>query len=636
MTSIAISTCFALYLKVRQTIKNGSLFLILKCKCNGSILIKEDNRPCKQRESAVRKEIDILQERVSHLERELRHKQLIISSIHEIGKALSSELRIDRLLPLIMEEVTQIIDAERSTFYVVDHERGELWSKIAQKAEISEIRLKIGMGIAGHVAKTGETVNIQDAYSDPRFDPSTDKKTGYRTRSVLCMPIFEPIRSSKSKPKILAVIQALNKKSGYFTREDEELMASLAAQLAITLVNSQLYLALEKRIQELNLLYSIEQEASYTDQDDTLYDRLLDKLVSTLKVKAGLIAFYDAKNHTFGPYYFKNIHKTDSKKIDLAPDLGIEGHVLRSGEVYYTNCATHDPLYLQNQPSGLKFKINQLICAPLIINDQPVGIIQLFNKINPNDIFIKDDVKILTSASRQISRLIEARKLREEKIKAERLATIGNMLSTIVHDLRTPMNNIFGFVDLMRDEEDPDLRNEYAEIVIKQIQTLNNMAHDVLDFAKGKTSILPVKYPVNKLLEDFKKLFENEIKKQGYEFEVECRAASMLYVDPDKVIRIFMNIMKNALEAMDKGGKFSIKAFEANSEVVFQLSDTGKGIPPEIKDRLFESFVTSGKKGGTGLGLAIVKNLVEQHKGRIEVESTPGKGTTFKIYFKKL
>ncbi len=584
----------------------------------------------------MRNDQEILKERVTHLEKELRHKQLIISSIHEIGKALSSELRIDRLLPRIMEEVTRIIDAERSTFYVVDHERGEIWSKIAQKAEVNEIRLKIGVGIAGHVAQTGETVNIQDAYSDPRFDPSTDKKTGYRTRSVLCMPIFEPVRSSRTRPKILAVIQALNKRSGVFTREDEELMASLGAQLAITLVNSQLYLALEKRIQELNLLYSIEQEASYTEQDETLYNRLIDKLVSTLKVKAGLIVFYDAKNDSFGPYFVKNIPKTDLKKIDLASDLGIEGHVLQTKEIYFTNCAPHDPLYLQNQPSGLKLKINQLICAPLVVNEQAIGLIQLYNKVNKNDIFLKDDVKILTSASRQISRLIEARKLREEKIKAERLATIGNMLSTIVHDLRTPMNNIYGFVDLMRDEDDPEARNEYADIVIKQIQTLNNMAHDVLDFAKGKTSVLPVKYAVNKLLDDFRKLFENEIRKQGYEFEVECKASSMVYVDPDKVMRIFMNIMKNALEAMEKGGKFSITALDANGEVEFRLSDTGKGIPPEIKDRLFESFVTSGKKDGTGLGLAIVKTLVDQHKGRIEVESTPGKGTTFKIYFKKL
>jgi signal transduction histidine kinase len=93
--------------------------------------------------------------------------------------------------------------------------------------------------------------------------------------------------------------------------------------------------------------------------------------------------------------------------------------------------------------------------------------------------------------------------------------------------------------------------------------------------------------------------------------------------------------MKNALEAMGKKGKFSLIADEKNGEVIFRLKDTGPGIPEEIKDRLFDSFVTSGKEGGTGLGLAIVKKVIDEHKGRVEVVSEKGKGTTFNLYFKK-
>ena len=277
-----------------------------------------------------------------------------------------------------------------------------------------------------------------------------------------------------------------------------------------------------------------------------------------------------------------------------------------------------------------------MLCAPLRSGGKPIGIIQLFNKKVPNEIFRKDDERIMASVSRQLSRMTEARRLREEKIKAERLAAIGNMLSTIVHDLRTPMNNIYGFVDLLGEEDDPEMRKEFTDIITQQIQMLNNMAHDVLDFAKGKTNILPVKTPVNKLLDNFKKTFENEVERKGYHLEIINEAPCMIYVDPDKIMRVFMNIMKNALEAMEPGGMFSIIAKEASNEVEFQLKDTGKGIPEAIKNRLFESFVSSGKKEGTGLGLAIVKNLIDQHKGRIEVDSAQGQGTTFKIYFKKL
>ena len=105
-------------------------------------------------------DIDLVKKKLIEVEKKLNRKEIEMLSIQHIGKALSSELRIEQLLLLIMNEVTRLMNAERSTFYIVDEERGELWSKIAQKAEILEIRLKIGTGIAGHVAKTGEIINI--------------------------------------------------------------------------------------------------------------------------------------------------------------------------------------------------------------------------------------------------------------------------------------------------------------------------------------------------------------------------------------------------------------------------------------------------------------------------------------------
>jgi signal transduction histidine kinase len=260
----------------------------------------------------------------------------------------------------------------------------------------------------------------------------------------------------------------------------------------------------------------------------------------------------------------------------------------------------------------------------------------VFNKSEQDEFFREEDIRIIDSLASQISRSIEAYRLRDEKIQAERLASIGNMMSAIVHDLRTPMNNINGFVDLMQEEDEAETREEYAEIVMTQIKTLTNMTTDILDFAKGKTNILPIKYPVNKIVDRFNKVFEHDVTNRGFKFETACNTQSMIYVDPEKIHRVFMNIMKNALEAMEKGGKFSLVADQENGEVVFKLSDNGQGIPSEIKDRLFDSFVTSGKEGGTGLGLAIVKELIDQHKGKIEVDSVPNKGTTFKIYLKKL
>ena len=106
------------------------------------------------------------------IEKLLERKTIEMKSIQQIGRALSSELKIERLLMLVIEEVNKLMDAERGTFYIVDQEKGELWSKVAQAAEILEIRLKIGVGIAGTVAKKGNVINIPDAYKDKTRFPS--------------------------------------------------------------------------------------------------------------------------------------------------------------------------------------------------------------------------------------------------------------------------------------------------------------------------------------------------------------------------------------------------------------------------------------------------------------------------------
>jgi len=158
-----------------------------------------------------------------------------LTALLDIGKAMAAERDLDRLLPLIMGEVTKVMEADRSTLFLVDRERGEVWSKIAQGLEVREIRVRIGTGIAGHVAATGKVVHIPDAYADPRFDRSTDQQTGYRTRSILAVPMA-------NKPgEVIGVIQVLNKREGTFGDEDIDLLQALSSQAAVAVENAILY-----------------------------------------------------------------------------------------------------------------------------------------------------------------------------------------------------------------------------------------------------------------------------------------------------------------------------------------------------------------------------------------------------------
>jgi sigma-B regulation protein RsbU (phosphoserine phosphatase) len=156
----------------------------------------------------------------------------------EASKALNSTLDLGELLGRILDVAKTQTGAERGTLFLVDEKTEEIWSLIAHGLEKQEIRLPIGRGIAGHVARTGEIVNIPDAYADPRFDPEVDKRTGFRTRNILCLPI------RNKAGKIIAALQLLNKTAGSFNQEDSDFLMTLSGHMALGLENAQLHGAL--------------------------------------------------------------------------------------------------------------------------------------------------------------------------------------------------------------------------------------------------------------------------------------------------------------------------------------------------------------------------------------------------------
>ena len=243
-----------------------------------------------------------------------------------------------------------------------------------------------------------------------------------------------------------------------------------------------------------------------------------------------------------------------------------------------------------------------------------------------------DDLQLLDIVAQKISRALELNTLRQSLLRQERLSAVGQMMSTIVHDLRSPVNSIYGFLELLVEENvSPEEKKEYADIMRMEIQSITNMTTEILDFAKGKTSILPRKCAVANVVKRFQPQAEQLFKDSGIALRIQSESKKLLYADLEKLTRVFYNIAKNAKEAMGDRGEFVFRTFDVDGEVVFELADNGPGIPEEIRDRLFESFVTSGKKSGTGLGLAIVKKIVEDHHGSITIESETGKGTRFLI-----
>ena len=167
----------------------------------------------------------------------------------KIGQAVAAEKNIDKLMQTIAEETKEAIQADRCTVFLYDKETDELWSKVALGLGSSELRFNSGQGLAGHVFKTGETINIRDAYSDSRFNKNIDKETGYKTKTILCMPIKNINR------EIIGVFQVLNKLTGTFTEEDEDLLVTIGSSAGISLENATLFERQNELLEEQKVVF---------------------------------------------------------------------------------------------------------------------------------------------------------------------------------------------------------------------------------------------------------------------------------------------------------------------------------------------------------------------------------------------
>jgi response regulator RpfG family c-di-GMP phosphodiesterase len=189
---------------------------------------------------------------------ELEKRQTLLA---RFGRLIAVESRLDALLMIIAEELRNILTADRCSVFLVDPEKGELWTKIALGMEEKILRIPLGQGIAGFVAKTGSAVNIRDAYRDARFAQDLDRITGYQTRSVLAVPL------RGRDGKALGVFEALNKNKGAFNEEDEGLLRILATMAASFIENATLYEDLRRS--HLETIYRMALVAEFRDQEDT-------------------------------------------------------------------------------------------------------------------------------------------------------------------------------------------------------------------------------------------------------------------------------------------------------------------------------------------------------------------------------
>lgn len=575
----------------------------------------------------------------SDLERRLETERKKLRLVQDIASAISSSLDLDRLLALIMEKVRELMQADRATLFLVSEDGTELWSKILDGGESQEIRLTVGEGIAGWVASSGEVVNIADAYIDERFQPAVDLRSGYRTKSILCVAMRD------TTGEITGVMQLLNKEDGPFLGEDEELLRALSGQAAVSIENAKLYHSvvaknvalleaqdkLQARTNELNVLYEIEREMAEALDLESLLHRLLHRAMSVIEAGAGSIVLVESdgsgpKKLRFRTTAGAGARDLRTKTIDL--DTGIIGWSARHCESVISNNPSEDERHTKILADKLGVPVRNLICAPLIEGEEALGAIELRDRAD-SQYFTEGDLRMLTLIAGQASRAIQIHKSKQELAEKNQLAGIGQMVASVLHDLKTPMTIISGYAQLMAQLDDAAKREAYVEQILQQFDLLNGMTREVLAFARGESTVLIRKVYMHRYMEQIAEQLRYAFKDRNIKLEVQEDYNGVAFFDQQSLLRLVHNLARNAADAMrGKPGIFRIVARVESDALCFDFIDNGPGIPAELEGRLFELF-SSATDGGSGLGLAICKKIVEDHEGTIHYESKAGEGTTF-------
>lgn len=290
----------------------------------------------------------------------------------EVADTVTRKLSLDDQLPRLIDLITDALDAERATLFLHDPDAGELFSRVMRGEGVAEIRIPRTSGVSGSVFASGVPEIIDDAYRDPRFSPEIDRRTGYHTRNMLCVPLFD------NGGRVVGVTQVLNKRSGNFSESDLALLEAINRQAANALSQAQLVERLEQVRREEAEILEITEAISSELHLDTLLLRIVHATTQLLDAERSTFFLYDAAADEL---WSKVAEGAGQARIRIPADAGIAGAAFTSGEVLNVPDAYADPRFNPEVDRNLGFRTRNVLAMPVLDRlGERLGVVQVLNK----------------------------------------------------------------------------------------------------------------------------------------------------------------------------------------------------------------------------------------------------------------
>jgi two-component system NtrC family sensor kinase len=546
--------------------------------------------------------------------------------------ALTTTLELEPLLENVLTAAIQAIPAAEKGAVLLWDESSELHVRAAvgyQDARVYQVRFTREQGYCTRAAEEGWPLLIADARADPiRYDGEIAEIRAIQSA------IVAPLRYRGQVIGVLSLDNASRK--GAFPEEDLHLLAIFADHAALAVENARLFAVERRRSAELEALRQASLRLTLHLELPAVLEVILEHALELVAADDAHVFLYDGQNLTFGAALWSDGRQQQPHSI--LRSHGLTYAVAHSGErIVITDARTH-PLY-QDQPWD-----GAIVGLPLCVGQRVLGVMNV--AMNEPHQFDEDELRVLGLLADQAAIALENARLygdlqqqmeqvknaQGQLVQSARMAAVGELAAGVAHELNNPLTGILGFAQLLLEDlpAGSSCRHD-LEAIVAAAQRACGIVYSLLDFARqGKLWKQPA--DLNQLLQQTLALMRIHLEGSGV-LIVERYADDLgaPCVDVAQIGQVFLNLLKNAAQAMPGGGTLVLRTAQLGKEVAVAFSDTGAGISPEVQEHLFEPFFTT-KPEGVGLGLAVSLGIVQEHGGRITVESQPGRGSTFTVW----
>ena len=389
---------------------------------------------------------------------------------------------------------------------------------------------------------------------------------------------------------------------------------------------------------EVEVLLGVSRMVSGSLDLDTVLRRAMDSAADAMNAEACSILLRSGEAEK-GELYFHILKGEHTGGLESArlpiDDNSIAGWVAGHGEALVIPDAYEDSRFNPNYDAISGFRTRSVLCAPLRAKNRQLGVIQILNRRDGRS-FDGRDLELLEAVACLVAIAINNADEHQARLKAERLAALGQAIAGMAHCVKNILNGLQGGSFIL--ERSLQNRGDTGvvqgwEMVKRNMQLLSHIVLDMLSYSKKRK---PLYQPceINKVCREVADLMRAQAEKKSVRvIYPPNEEIGVVHIDETGIKRCLINLVGNAADACGKGGEVRLELNRAREgdAFVIRVRDNGTGIEPEARDKMFDVFFSTKGGKGTGLGLPVTKKIIEEHKGTIQVESSPGAGTEFTI-----